>query len=164
MAPVIQLSLWNILVFQYKMRGHHQLSYFPQLSLPPATPKTSDHTFFSLTSGCVADPTEARRSSIASIAPGWIMTASELCMDVGPVWSFTSAMFFWGQTGGVETEWYACLQDRKHPMVTTPSYYKLCIFQTAVKLYWPTDATPFSFLFPQLRQVFLFSNLLGIFP
>lgn len=45
-------------------------------------------------SGCVADPTEARRSSIASIAPGWIMTASELCMDVGPVWSFTSAMFF----------------------------------------------------------------------
>lgn len=159
------ISLWNVLVLQHKMRGHHWFSLFPGAILFPSHSQSLRQQNFFATSGCVADPTEARRSSIASIAPGWITTASELCTGVGPVWSFTSAMFFWGQTGGVETEWYACLQDRKHPMVTTPIYYELCIFQAAVKLNWPIDVIPLSFLFPQLDRpsAFLFSNLLDMF-
>lgn len=40
-----------------------------------------------LTSGCVADPTEARRSNTASMAPGWMMTASELWSDGVATWS-----------------------------------------------------------------------------
>lgn len=46
MPPVIQLNLWNILVFQHKMRGHHQLSYFPQPSFSPATLKLQTAHFF----------------------------------------------------------------------------------------------------------------------
>lgn len=64
--------------------------------------KTEGADSTKLTSGCATDPTEARRSSIASMAPGWMMTASELWREEVATCSFRS--FLGGYTGGVETE------------------------------------------------------------